>query len=235
MSVALAWPMLTAVPSRLVCSALASSGTVRSGGVVSTTVTVVVPVAWLPESSVAVQVTVVLPRGNVAGASFVISTSASQMSVALAWPMLTAVPSRLVCSAVASSGTVRTGTVVSAIVTVCVSVAELPASSVAVHVTVVVPRGNTSGASLVTMGLGSLSSVTVGCPRSPLVPSRLSCSSVTSLGASISGGVLSRGWVTANSAVTSSTCTVVALRRYLLFGVSTRRSLKVATPSTVVF
>ena len=145
MSVAVAWPMSTGVPSQLVCSALASAGTVRSGGVVSTTVTFCVPVAELPESSVAVHVTTVSPRGNTAGASFVIATSVSQMSAAVAWPMSTDVPSPLVCSAVTAPGTVSTGEVVSTTVTVIMPVDVLPLSSTAMKVTGVVPSGKTSG------------------------------------------------------------------------------------------
>ncbi|SVA85972.1 uncharacterized protein METZ01_LOCUS138826 [marine metagenome] len=42
------------------------------------------------------------------------------------------------------------GAVVSTTETVCVDVAKLPDESVAVHVTIVSPSGNESGASLVT-------------------------------------------------------------------------------------
>src|SRR5262245_22479903 len=53
-----------------------------TGGVVSTTVTVVVAVVTLPEPSFAVNVTVVTPSGNTAGASLV-TGSTLQLSVAV--------------------------------------------------------------------------------------------------------------------------------------------------------
>ena len=55
------------------------------------------------------------------------------------------------------------GGVVSSTVTVCVHVAELPAASVTVHVTVVSPNGKVPGASLVTVSTAQLSAV-VGVP-----------------------------------------------------------------------
>jgi hypothetical protein len=42
------------------------AGSVNTGGVVSRTVTVNWPLAWFPEPSVAVHVTVAVPNGNVA-------------------------------------------------------------------------------------------------------------------------------------------------------------------------
>ena len=54
--------------------------------------------------------------------------------------------------------------------TTCVAVAALPAASVAVQVTVVLPGGNTAGALFVTVGEGSHRSLTVGVPRLTGVP-----------------------------------------------------------------
>ena len=68
------------------------------------------------------------------------STSASQMSVAVAVKGTT-VPSALACSIVTSSGTLRTGGVVSTTVIFTSFFVPFPESSVAVKVTVVVPRG----------------------------------------------------------------------------------------------
>ena len=67
----------------------------------------------------------------------------ANISVAVAVPMDTVVCAP-VASAVTSAGGVTTGTVVSTTVMFCVAVPVLPAVSVAVHVTTVVPTGNIS-------------------------------------------------------------------------------------------
>ena len=56
--------------------------------------------------------------------------------------------SRLVASIVRSSGTVKSGMVVSIIETVCVDTEWFPDASVTIHVTMVSPIVNNSGASL---------------------------------------------------------------------------------------
>ena len=53
----------TTVPAAVACSTVTSAGQVITGGVVSSTVTVIEQLALLPESSVAVKVTVVVPSG----------------------------------------------------------------------------------------------------------------------------------------------------------------------------
>jgi hypothetical protein len=117
-----------------------------SGAVWSSTVTVTMQVAWLPLSSVAVSVTTVAPRPIVvpAAGDCVIARSSSQASVAVAAAARSGTVARQASSAaiVGSSGQVSSGSVVSTTVTVNVHVAVLPASSVARHVTVVVPIGN---------------------------------------------------------------------------------------------
>ena len=70
------------------------------------------------------------------------------MSVAVACPISTGVLIAI-ASAVLASGTVNTGFVVSTIVISCFAVETLPFSSVAVHVTVVVPSLYFAGASFV--------------------------------------------------------------------------------------
>ncbi len=55
----------------------------------------------------------------------------------------TVAPAGLVAGTAIGAGTVTTGAVVSVTVTVNEAVAEVPPLSAAVHVTVVVPRGNT--------------------------------------------------------------------------------------------
>ncbi len=52
-------------------------------------------------------------------------------------------------------------------VTICAQLAVLPAASVAVHVTVVLPNGNDAGASLVTVGDAVQLSVAVAVPIDP--------------------------------------------------------------------
>jgi hypothetical protein len=99
--------------------------------------TVCVAVDVLPAASLAVQVTVVMPIGKVAGALFVTVTVPGQRSVAVAVPMLGVVPS----TAVTGPGTnVNVGGVLSWTVTFPVHVAESLVEEVAVSVTVVVPR-----------------------------------------------------------------------------------------------
>ena len=71
-----------------------------------------------------------------------------------------------VASITLSDGAVALGAVVSTTDTFCLDEAECPAMSVAVHVTTVVPSGNSGGASLATAGSGSTESSTIGRPRS---------------------------------------------------------------------
>ncbi|MNC24024.1 hypothetical protein D3C75_720650 [compost metagenome] len=134
-SVTIGWPRgildLTAV-----ASTVRSAGAVRTGLVVSTTLTFCVPMVALPCSSVTVQVTSVVPSGKSAGALFV--TVTGKISVTTGWPISTFVLSP-VASAVLSPGSVTSGLVVSVIVTVCVPLVLLPFSSVAVQVTSVLP------------------------------------------------------------------------------------------------
>ena len=101
---------------------------------VSSTVTVIEAEVLLSHSSVAVKVTIVSPSGNIAGASFTMSTSASQMSVAVAVSGTT-VPATVCCSTTTSAGMVSSGAVVSSIVKAAVVFDVLLQSSVAVKVT----------------------------------------------------------------------------------------------------
>src|SRR2546428_3584109 len=130
-------------PVALVASTVAFAGTVTTGPVVSVTVTVNEAALWLPCASVAAQVTVVAPNGNVdplVGVQLV-ATTPSRRSVADAVKLKIA-PAALVASTVAFAGTATTGPVVSVTVTVKVFVLTLAWPSVAVHVTVVAPNGN---------------------------------------------------------------------------------------------
>ena len=84
-----------------------------------------------------------------------------------------------------------TGWILSITVTSCVAVDEFPAASVAVHVTVVVPRPKTGGASFVTE-LNVQLSVALGFPRLVMIASQLELALIVILaGAEIVGAIAS--------------------------------------------
>jgi hypothetical protein len=121
-SLALVEKVTTAPPGSLVSTEM-SPGTVSVGGVVSRTLIVKEPGDVLPAQSVAVQLTVVVPRGNVDPDGGVQPTEGlgSRLSVAVAVKVTTA-PEGPVASTILFDGTVRFGGVVS---TVNVNVGEL--------------------------------------------------------------------------------------------------------------
>src|SRR6185312_5258448 len=125
----------------------------------SLSVTVWVAVAVLPWISVTVQVTVVWPTGNDAGASL-LTLCTPQLSLVTGVPRSTFMAEQLPLSAtgVTSAGAVIVGFWSSLTVTVWVAVAVLPWISVTVQVTVVWPTGNDAGASLLTLCTPQLSS-----------------------------------------------------------------------------
>ena len=137
----------------------------------SVTVTLCWAVAVLPLPSVTVQITVVVPTGNLSGALLVIPfsgmsspvTSGEPRSIPVASQVPKSLPTVIFAGAVMVLG--RTSRVT---VTVCSAVAVLPLSSVTVHVTVVMPMGNSDGASLVTEATPQLSEVS-GVPKSTSV------------------------------------------------------------------
>src|SRR5262245_27973419 len=105
----------------------------------STTVTVWIAVAWLPGMSVAVQVTLVEPTKNFGGALLVNVTRPPQSSTAAGSPR--SVP--LQSFKWMSGGTkVKTGGVVSTIVTVCDACTTGSTPSSPLHVTALAPRTN---------------------------------------------------------------------------------------------
>ena len=122
----------------------------------------------LPALSVTVHVTVVVPIGKVAGALLVTPaipqlsevTGAARTTVAKQEP-----GSALAFTAAAH---VMVGFSLSVTVTFCVQVAELPALSVTVQVTAVVPIGKVAGALLVTDATVQLSEV-AGAARTTVV------------------------------------------------------------------
>jgi hypothetical protein len=110
---------------------------------VSVTVTVNEAAPLLPRASVAVQLTVVAPTGNVDPLAGVQVTGRGPSTPSLADAVkLNVAPVAAVASTVAFAGTVTTGPVVSATVTVKEAAPLLAFVSVAVHVTVVGPSGN---------------------------------------------------------------------------------------------
>jgi hypothetical protein len=129
-------------PASLVPWIARSAGRVRTGAVVSPTVTVNVPEAVFAAASVALHETVVVPIGKVDPDSGVqttatcpsIASRAEAVKVALA-------PAALVASTATFAGRISTGAVPSATVTVKVPEVAFPAASVAVQLTVVVPIG----------------------------------------------------------------------------------------------
>ena len=136
------------------------AGAVIVGLVLSTTVTTCVAVEVKPEASVTVQVTVVLPNGNAAGALFV-TLATEQLSEVTGVPKATPVAVHAVfVLTVIAAGATMVGAMLSTTVITWVAVAEFPAASITVHVTVVFPTVNTLGALLVTLATVQLSDVT---------------------------------------------------------------------------
>ena len=129
-------------PPGPVASKVMLAGTVTTGAVVSRTVTVNDAVPVLPWASVALHVTVVIPRGNrdpEDGAQEG-ESAPSNRSEAVDENVTTAPPGP-VASTVMGEGTDKEGGVVSRTVTWNDPVAVLPARSVAEQLTVEVPRG----------------------------------------------------------------------------------------------
>src|SRR5439155_2611179 len=122
-------------------SAVKSEGTVTTGAVESTTVTVKLFMPVLPLPSLAVHVTVVVPNTKElpeAGLQLT-ETGPAQISLALALKLTGAWPEP-VHSTEMGAGTVTAGGVESTTVTVKLFMPVLPLPSLAVHVTVVVPN-----------------------------------------------------------------------------------------------
>jgi hypothetical protein len=156
----------------------------------ASTVTVAFLVVTLPDASRAVKVTVVVPTGKSDGALFVTVGAGSAMSEALA-PASQELsepegsPSEKGAVWVTFPGTVRAGGVVSTTRTGNVAEAVLPLASVAVHVTVVVPRAKVEpegGAHATAIGPGSMASLAVGDVKKTGEPDGLVASTAAGLG-----------------------------------------------------
>jgi hypothetical protein len=117
---------------------------VMTGGPASLTVTTKEQVAEFPAVSVKAYVTVVIPIGNVVPGMWLADDDAmAQLSVAVGGVQVTDAPEGPVALVVIFAGhPVITGASLSRTVTSKEHVAALPAVSVKVYVTVVVPTGN---------------------------------------------------------------------------------------------
>ena len=117
----------------------------------------------MPLASVTVQMTVVVPTGNVVGASLV-RVVVAQLSAVTGVPRTTsvlAIPHIPGAEfTLTGAGHVIVGFWLSITVTCCSQVDWLPLTSVTVHVTVVVPTANVVGASFVNVAVAQLSAVT---------------------------------------------------------------------------
>ena len=129
-------------------STVASIASITAGAVVSSIVNVAVVLVALPQSSVAVKVTVaapVAPQSALNASKSLLQVTPLQASVAEAPPLLASQASRSAAlpapshSTVASIASTTAGAVVSSIVNVAVVLVALPQSSVAVKVTVAAP------------------------------------------------------------------------------------------------
>jgi hypothetical protein len=140
LSVAVAAKVTTAVQAPLDVLAVMLDGQVMVGDWLSDTVTLKEQVAVLPAASVAVAVTVVAPRLKVLPEAGLYDTVAEQLSEAVAAKVTTAVQAPLAVLAVRLDGQVIIGGWLSTTVTVNEQVAVCPLPSMAVAVTVVVPR-----------------------------------------------------------------------------------------------
>src|SRR5574337_614179 len=136
----------------------------------------------LPDVSFAVQSIVVLPSGKVFDALLVIVTGS--MSVAVALPIGTVLLSSDVASKVTAAGGVSFGGTVFTTSITWVAFALFPASSVAIHNTVVLPRWKVFDALLVTETTLTLSE-DVAFPIDTVLLSRVVATLVIACGAVI--------------------------------------------------
>src|SRR5260370_3198839 len=139
------------------------------GGWLSVTITSCGQVAVLPCESVAVQMTVLVPTGNIAGALLVTVTAKQVSEIEVVLRVTLVAPHRPgEATTVTSAGQVMEGGWLSVTITSCGQVAVLRCESVAVQITVLVPTGKIAGALLVTVTAPQLSE-TVGVPSVTLV------------------------------------------------------------------
>jgi hypothetical protein len=179
---------VTTAPEALEAYALMSVGTVKVGAAESLTVTLnVFGVLVLPVASLAVQLTVVSPSGNVlpeAGAQVIVGFASTASLADGAGEKVTTAPAPLVASTVMPLGTVRLGAVVSLTVTLNdFSALVLPAASLAVQLTVVSPSAKVPPEAGIhdPVGCSSTVSVAVG-EKVTAAPAELVASTIMSDG-----------------------------------------------------
>ena len=175
-------PSSTSFDSADSASNVTSGGALIDGAAVSETTTACTAVASLPTTSRAVHVTAVAPSANRAGASLETDMTPTA-SVTGGSASSTGVPPGPLASAVTSGSPPMTGGTVSLTTTFCVATAMLPAPSMAVQMTVLVPSVNRSGA-LLSSDLMPLASDATACPtltgvRAPVASTVRSAGGVT--------------------------------------------------------
>ena len=180
MSYNVASPNSISLLYKSVASAIILEGAETSGAVVSIIVTTWVACEILPEVSVTVQITVVLPNWNIIGLSLDIDSIPTE-SDTINSPNWMKFRVGLTASPTMSCGVIIVGTVVSTTVIVCSADMVLWWLSVALHITTVEPSGNTSGASLTMEEIPDMS-LASAWPISTRVSWRLVASTVRSSG-----------------------------------------------------
>ena len=135
-----------------------AGGAVIVGRISLVTVTVCSAVASLPLSSLMVHITVIVPIGKLLSA-LLLNPSTAQLSATSGIPRSTSVAKFSLSPMITmtSAGAVMVGASLSLTTTLKLLVVSLPLGSIAVHVTSVVPNGNSSGASLVKEAIPQLS------------------------------------------------------------------------------
>ena len=167
----------------------ASSGALFHGP----TVTVKLLLAGLPAASVALVMTVVVPTGKTEPDAGLLRVARLPLNKSLALVVkVTAAPLALVAATVMLGGTLMMGAVVSRTVTVKLALPVLPAASVALAVTVVVPSGKIEpDDGLLVVASGPSISSTALVANEALAPAGPVASRVMSDGTLTTGGVLS--------------------------------------------
>ncbi len=135
--------------------------------------------------------TVVFPNGNAVGA-LLVTLATEQLSAVTGVPNATpvAVQAEFVLT-VNAAGAVIVGFTLSTTVTTCVAVAEFPAASITVQVTVVFPNGKEVGALFVTLATVQLSAVTGVPSTTPVAVQAAFVFTVTAAGAVMVGRTVS--------------------------------------------
>src|SRR6185369_5565756 len=167
-------------------------GQVMVGGVWSRTTTNCWQVAVLPLVSVAVQVTVFVPKGKLAGALLVTLASA-QLSLATGAARITLVALQAELAAtITVGGQVMVGGLWSRTTTCCWQEAVFPLVSLTVQVTTFVPAEKLTGALLLMLPTAQLSLVT-GTPKATFVALQPELAAMTRFGGQVMvGGIWSR-------------------------------------------